>query len=177
MFSTSKCGIRTLRVTLRSVHPLLACPPPHFSSPYSTPLPPRLSPDSTRTATRRTCRRPHPISPPTARPRRFGRCDLHLAHSLQPLVAGPQGQSVPICAPRVPVSLPTRTPFSRLLPLRQHLPPCALRIDPPSPQAERAGPCRQPGRLPPPLSPSPVALLLVGWPGCCPPPPVPPPVI
>ena len=130
MFSTSKCGIRTLRVTLRSVHPLLACPPPHFSSPYSTPLPPRLSPDSTRTANRRTCRRPHLISPPTACPRRFGCCDLHLAHFLQPLVAGPPGQSVPICAPRVPVSsLPARAPLphAACLSASTYLPvPCGL---------------------------------------------------
>ena len=101
-------GPRALRATLRSVHP--------------PSLPPRLSPDSTRTTTRRTCRGPHLISPPTARPRRFGCCDLHLAHFLQPLVAGPQGQSVPICAPRVPVSLPACAPLPHA-----YLPvPCGL---------------------------------------------------
>jgi hypothetical protein len=142
-------GPRALRATLRSVHP--------------PSLPPRLSPDSTRTTTRRTCRRPHPISPPTARPRRFGRCDLHLAHSLQPLVAGPQGQSVPICAPRVPVSLPARAPVS-CLSASTYLPvPCGLTRHRRRQNAPELADDRDASPLP--FPPSPVALLLVGWPG------------
>lgn len=45
---------------------------PHLPSLPSTPLRPCPLSDSTRIATRRTCRRPHPISHPTAHPRRFG---------------------------------------------------------------------------------------------------------
>jgi len=144
----------------------LARPPPHFPSPYSTPLPPRLSPDSTRTATRGTCRRPHLISPPTARPRRFGCCDLHLAHFLQPLVAGPRGQSVPICAPRVPVSLPARAPLphAACLSASTYLPvPCGLTRHRRRQNAPELADDRDASPLP--FPPSPVALLLVGWPG------------
>jgi hypothetical protein len=153
-------------------------PPPHFPSPYSTPLPPRLSPDysydnqahlpsaSSNFSSDRPPSTFRLLRPP---PRSFSTtAGGGTARSVCPHLC-PSRSSIPAC---------TCTPASCRLPLCQHLPPCALRIDPPSPQAERAGTCRRPGRLPPPLPSLPRRSLVGGVAGlCCPPPLVPPPPV
>jgi hypothetical protein len=158
-------GPRALRATLRSVHPLLARPPPHFPSPYSTPLPPRLSPDYSNDNQAHLPSASSNFS--SDRPPSTFRLLRPPPRSFSTTAGGGTARSVcsHLCPSRS--SIPACT-CTRLLPLRQHLPPCALRIDPPSPQAERAGTCRRPGRLPPPLPSLPRRSLVGGVAGLLP---------